>query len=153
VLAPGTAAVLAREPRILGIKDSAGDFQAFLHFLAIRESQPAFRVLQGNESLAAASLLQGGDGLVPGLANVAPALLVALREAAEKGDAATCARLQTDVEDLVSLYEQGHWLPALKAAVAMLGIGTGRPPAPLAPPTETQRRAIEAVLRRHELVR
>jgi 4-hydroxy-tetrahydrodipicolinate synthase len=153
VLAPEVAAILAREPRILGIKDSAGDFAAFQRYLAIRQTRPAFRVLQGNESLAAASLLQGADGLVPGLANIAPALLVALREAAGKGDAPTCARLQTTIEDLVSLYEQGHWLPALKAAVAELGFGTGRPPAPLAPPGEAQRQAIVAVLRRHDLLK
>jgi 4-hydroxy-tetrahydrodipicolinate synthase len=152
VLAPEVAAALAREPQVIGIKDSAGDFAAFQRYLAIRQAQPSFRVLQGNESLASASLLQGADGLVPGLANVAPALLVALREAAGKGDAPTCARLQTAVEDLVSLYEQGHWLPALKAAVAALGIGTGQPPAPLAPPGEAQRQAILAVLRRHDLL-
>jgi len=152
VLAPEIVAALAREPRILGIKDSAGDFQVFLRYLAVRQEQAAFRVLQGNEFLAAASLLQGADGLVPGLANIAPALLVALREAAGKADAPTCARLQTAVEDLASLYEQGHWLPALKAALAMLGIGTGLPPAPLAPPGEGQRQAIAAVLRRHDLL-
>jgi 4-hydroxy-tetrahydrodipicolinate synthase len=152
VLAPATAAALARDARVLGIKDSAGDFPCFLRYLAIRRDQPAFRVLQGHESLAAASLLQGGDGLVPGLANVAPALMVALREAAAKGDTPTCARLQEAVEDLAAVYAQGHWLPALKAAMALLGIGTGRPAAPLAPADEGQRQAIAAVLRRHRLV-
>ncbi len=152
VLAPATVAALARDPRILGIKDSAGDFPCFLRYLAVRRDQPAFRVLQGHESLAAASLLQGGDGLVPGLANVAPALLVALRDAAAKGDAPACARLQEAIEDLATLLAHGHWLPALKAAVALLGIGTGRPAAPLAPADEDQRQAIAAVLRRHRLV-
>jgi len=152
VLAAETVATLARDRRVLGIKDSAGDFAVFLGYLGVRRAQPAFRVLQGNEHLAAASLLQGGDGLVPGLANVAPALLVALREAAAKGDAAACARLQVALEDLATLHEQGHWLPALKAAVAALGIGTGRPAPPLAPAGETERRAIAAVLRRHGLL-
>ena len=152
VLAAETVATLARDRRVLGIKDSAGDFAVFLGYLGVRRAQPAFRVLQGNEHLAAASLLQGGDGLVPGLANVAPALLVALREAAAKGDAAACARLQVALEDLATLHDQGHWLPALKAAVAALGIGTGRPAPPLAPAGETERRAIAAVLRRHGLL-
>ncbi|MGH7319975.1 MAG: dihydrodipicolinate synthase family protein, partial [Candidatus Rokuibacteriota bacterium] len=120
-LSPETAVSLARDSRVLGIKDSAGDFQAFQRFLAIKRDRPAFRVLQGNEHLAAASLLLGGDGLVPGLANVAPALLVALRQAAARDDAAACARLQGEVTDLSALYEEGHWLPALKAACAALG--------------------------------
>jgi dihydrodipicolinate synthase/N-acetylneuraminate lyase len=152
VLPASTVAALARDSRVLGIKDSAGDFSAFLRYLAIRHARPEFRVLQGNESLAAASLLQGGDGLVPGLANVAPGLLVALREAAGKGDLVACTRLQEAIEDLVTVYGQGSWLPALKAAVALLGIGSGRPLHPLAPADEGQRAAIAAILRRHRLL-
>ena len=91
-LAPATVARLAQDPRILGIKDSAGDFEAFQGFLAIKKRRAAFRVLQGNEHFASASLLLGGDGLVPGMANFAPALFVALHRAAAKGDAAACAR-------------------------------------------------------------
>jgi 4-hydroxy-tetrahydrodipicolinate synthase len=151
LLAPVTARDLARDRRVLGIKDSAGDFAAFQGFLAVRAERPDFRVLQGNEHLAAASLLQGGDGLVPGLANVAPALLVALREAAAGGDAPTCARLETAITDLATLYDQGHWLPALKAACALLGIGGGTPAAPLMPASEAERRAIATILARHGL--
>lgn len=151
-LAPETVRTLAGDPRVLGIKDSAPDFRAFQQFLAVRRQQPTFRVLQGNEALAAASLLQGADGLVPGLANVAPGLFVALREAAAKGDAATCGGLQEEIEDLALLYEQGHWLPALKAALAALGLGTGVPTAPFAPAEDGQRRAIAAILRRHRLL-
>src|SRR5204862_355940 len=80
-----------------------------------------------NEHLAAASLLHGGDGLVPGLANVAPVLLVELRAAAARGDVAGCLRAQAVVEDLGDLHTHGHWLPALKAACAMLGLGSGLP--------------------------
>jgi 4-hydroxy-tetrahydrodipicolinate synthase len=152
VLAPATVGALAADRRVLGIKDSAGDFQAFLGFLAVRRAQPAFRVLQGHESLAAASLLHGGDGLVPGLANVAPRLFVALREAAAKGDAAGCARSQEAIEDLGAIYAQGHWLPSLKAACALLGIGNGVPALPLEPAADGVRGAIAAVLRRHSLL-
>jgi 4-hydroxy-tetrahydrodipicolinate synthase len=152
-LAAETVAALAAHARVLGLKDSAGDFAAFQRFVAIRRHRPAFRVLQGHEALAAASLLQGGDGLVPGLANVAPALFVALREAAAKGDAPTCTRLQETIEDLGTLHAQGHWLPALKAACAALGFGTGVPVAPLAPADPGQRRAIVAILQRHGLLR
>src|SRR5712692_1750480 len=49
-LAPATVAALARDRRILGIKDSAGDFHAFQQFLAVKRERPDFRVLQGNES-------------------------------------------------------------------------------------------------------
>jgi 4-hydroxy-tetrahydrodipicolinate synthase len=149
VLAPATVAELARDGRILGIKDSAGDFVAFQAFLAVKASRPDFRVLQGHEHLASASLRLGGDGLVPGLANVVPALFVELRLAASRGDAAACTRIQEAVLDLCAMHEIGHWLPALKAACAMVGVGSGVPALPLVASTDAERRAIAAVLARH----
>ncbi len=151
-LAFAAVAALAREARVLGIKDSAADFEAFFRFLAVKRTRPDFRVLQGNEALATASLLQGADGLVPGMANFAPALFVALRRAAARGDAANCSHLQAQVADLWVLHEQGHWLPALKAACALCGLGNGLPSPPLTPATEAQRQAIRAILARHRLL-
>jgi len=151
VLVPGTVAELARDNRVLGIKDSAGDFVAFQAFLAVKVTRPDFRVLQGHEHLAAASLRLGGDGLVPGLANVVPARMVELRQAASRGDAATCSRLQEAILDLCAIYEVGHWLPALKAACAMIGIGSGVPSLPLVPSTDAEHRAIAVILGRHGL--
>jgi 4-hydroxy-tetrahydrodipicolinate synthase len=151
MLTPGTVAELARDSRILGIKDSAGDFVAFQAFLAIKATRADFRVLQGHEHLVAASLRMGGDGLVPGLANVVPALLVELRLAASRDDGAACTRLQGAVLDLCAIHEIGHWLPALKAACAMIGIGSGMPALPLVPSTEAECRTIAAVLARQGL--
>jgi 4-hydroxy-tetrahydrodipicolinate synthase len=152
LLSPATVGKLAEDDRVLGIKDSAGDFGAFLGFLAIRRARPGFRVLQGNEPLAAASLLQGGQGLVPGLANVAPAAFAALQKAATTGDVAEARRLQTAVDDLGSIYAlAGDWLPALKGACALLGIGNGRTAPPLEVATDEVRRGIAAVLDRHGL--
>lgn len=148
-LKPESVAQLAREARILGIKDSAGDFEAFQGFLVIQKQRADFRVLQGNEHLASASLLLGGDGLVPGMANFAPSLFVSLHRAAAAGDVAACARLQEQITDLCTLHTYGHWLPALKAACAMLGLGNGIPSSPLVPATQEQRLAIAAILARH----
>jgi len=146
VLPPATVRGLARDPRVLGIKDSAGDFEAFQALLAIKQERARFRVLQGHESLAAASLLQGADGMVPGLANVVPALFVALQAAADRGAAAECAALQRRVAALAQLYRQGPWLAALKAACALRGLGNGRPAPPLLPATAADRDAVRALL-------
>jgi 4-hydroxy-tetrahydrodipicolinate synthase len=152
-ISPTTIARLARHERVLGIKDSAANFEAFQQFLAVKQRRPTFRVLQGDESLAAASLLQGADGLVPGMANFVPRLFVSLHQAAAKGDAATCVDLQRQITDLTTLHGHGHWLPALKAACALVGLGNGRPSPPLTPASEENRRAIAAILRLHGLLR
>ncbi len=151
-LSPGTVAQLARDERVLGIKDSAGNFEAFQKFLAVKQARPTFRVLQGDESLAAASLLQGADGLVPGMSNFVPRLFVSLHQAAAKGDTATCVDLQRQITDLAALHSHGHWLPALKAACALVGLGNGIPSPPLRPATEEHRQAIASILRRHQLL-
>jgi dihydrodipicolinate synthase/N-acetylneuraminate lyase len=63
-----------------------------------------------------------------------------------------CASFQEEIEDLSRLLEQGHWLPALKAACSLLGLGSGVPAAPLLPAGDAERRAIAAILRRHRLL-
>lgn len=151
-LSPATVTRLARDERVLGIKDSAANFEAFQRFLAVKQRRLTFRVLQGDESLAAASLMQGADGLVPGMANFVPRLFVSLHQAATKGDAATCADLQRQITDLATLHGHGHWLPALKAACALVGLGNGRPSPPLSPASDEHRRAIAAILRRHRVL-
>jgi 4-hydroxy-tetrahydrodipicolinate synthase len=151
VLTPVTVGELARDSRVLGIKDSAGDFVAFQAFLALKAARADFRVLQGHERLSAASLRMGGDGLVPGIANVAPALMAELHQAATRGDAVASTRLQAAVTDLCAIYDVVHFLPALKAGCAMLGIGSGVPSLPLLPATDAERRGVAAVLARHRL--
>jgi 4-hydroxy-tetrahydrodipicolinate synthase len=149
ILSAETVGALAQDRRVLGIKDSAGDFAAFQAFVALKVRRADFRVLQGHEHLIAASLLLGADGLVPGLANVVPSLMVELRAAAARGDVATCTRLQAAVLDLCAIHQVGHWLPALKAACALIGIGSGTPALPLGPSTEAERRTVATVLARH----
>jgi dihydrodipicolinate synthase/N-acetylneuraminate lyase len=146
VLAPATVRALAGEPRILGIKDSAGDFEAFQFFVGVKKVRPDFRVLQGHEAYAAASLLQGGDGLVPGMSNYVPALFVALRRAAAVHDLKACVELQEQITALGVLHTHGHWLPALKAACEFLGLGNGIPSPPLVRAAEEERRQIRAIL-------
>jgi 4-hydroxy-tetrahydrodipicolinate synthase len=145
-LAPSMVATLAAEPRVLGIKDSAGDIEAFLEFVAIKRRRPAFKILQGSEPLMAPSLEHGGDGLIPGLANVAPQLFVALRRAAAGGDEATCRLIQERVVALKAI-ERGGWLAGLTAACAELGIGSGIPPSPYAPASDAHLTEIKAILR------
>ncbi|HEY3080698.1 MAG TPA: dihydrodipicolinate synthase family protein [Chloroflexota bacterium] len=146
--APETVGALARHDRVIGIKDSAGDAATYRRFVAVKRDRPAFRVLQGAETQAAGSLADGGDGLVPGLANVAPAHFVGIRRAAAAGDAAEADRLQEEVGALGAIYGHGAWISALKAACALLGIGLGIPARPNEPVDDAQRAAIGAVMER-----
>ncbi len=68
-------------------------------------------------------------------------------------DAVRATSLQAQVTELTRVYEQGHWLPALKGACAQLGLGNGRPAPPLEPAGDAARAAIAALLARARLAR
>ena len=151
LLAPTTVERLALHPRVLGIKDSAGNLHTFQEFLKVKSLRPGFRVLQGNEPVASSSLLLGADGLVPGMANFAPSLFVELRRVASLGDAKACTNLQAAITDLWTLHRQGHWLTALKGACSLLELSNGLPTSPLLPASDAERHAINAILERHQI--
>jgi dihydrodipicolinate synthase/N-acetylneuraminate lyase len=143
-----TVRALARSPRVLGIKDSSGDLGYFQQLVAIKQDVPTFRVLQGNEAVASASLLLGGDGLIPGYANLVPELYVELREAAARADVAGCRRLQERINGLTTLGS----IPDIKAALELMGLSGGTPALPFAPRTDEQRAQIRGVLDRYGLL-
>lgn len=149
---PQTVAMLAREPRVLGVKDSSGNLAGFQTFLAVKRERPDFRVLQGDERVMAACLLMGGDGVIAGLANVAPRLFVDLVHGAARGDVLATRHAQERITDLWTLFTPGTTLPALYTACAALGLGSGRPAAPWLPSDADEQRRITAILRRHGLL-
>ncbi len=89
---PDTVAILAAEPRVIGIKDSAGDPDTFMRFLSTKGRHPQFRVLLGDGTLMVTERLLPDDGLVPGPANIVPHLYVALHKARVAGDMTTWRR-------------------------------------------------------------
>lgn len=151
---PMTAAAVARlaaDPAVIGIKDSSGDMDLFKAHLDLRAMQ-SFRVLQGSESVMADSLRSGADGLVPGLANVAPHLFVRLVAAVRAGDEPTVRNLEAQIADLRGIYSLAPTYAAAKAACSVLGTCDRTPVAPLAPATDDQVAAIAGLLRGLDLV-
>src|SRR5205814_2513434 len=87
-----TVARLAEIPNILGVKDSSGDLQNTIEF--IRAVPERFSVLMGRDTLIYPALVFGARGAVPATANVAPALLVEIYEAFQRGDQAASKAAQ-----------------------------------------------------------
>ena len=121
VIAPETVADLLDCGSIVGIKDSAGDWQAFESLLVLRDQRPDFQVLQGAEKLSLRSLLAGADGIVPGMGNVAPRLFADLVKSVRAGDTSAAELIQQQVDALWHLHTHGFWLACLKYAVSLVG--------------------------------
>jgi len=98
--APVKAAALlkiAEDPRIIGVKDSSGDWTEVQRIILERPRED-FVILQGNQQMAAISLVMGADGLVPGFANVHPRLLADLYAAVQRGAIAEAFAIQKQVD-------------------------------------------------------
>ena len=144
-LTPAVVEALAGHPRIAGIKDSSGDWAAFDRILALRSD--GFRVLQGQERLAAVSLWAGADGLISSMANFAPRLLQALAASVlEDGRRSESLALQATIRQLATVFEQGDWLAGLKCTMRSIGWDVGEPSHGIEPYDAAQRRAVEAVV-------
>ncbi len=105
----------AHHPRIIGIKDSSGDWAHFLELVKLQSE--GFRVFQGRESLILRSLEAGAQGIVAGLANVAPALC---KEMLLRRDQATMERILEAKAELKKLSPDP--IHALKKKLFELGV-------------------------------
>jgi dihydrodipicolinate synthase/N-acetylneuraminate lyase len=144
-LTPPVVERLADHPRIVGIKDSAGDWFAFEQFLELRGD--TFSVLQGREQLAAVSLWSGADGVISAMANFAPRLLRELAAAIrQERPRAECLALQASISQLAGVFDGGNWLAGLKSTLRTMGWAVGDPSPPIPASDAAHREAIERVL-------
>ena len=127
--APETVSELARWPQVVGLKDSSGDIEYFeevrQHTLEVEE----FAMLVGPEHLLTEAIKLGGDGGVPGGANVRPELYVQLYEAAASGG--HTGTLTEQVKSLGRLYTVGNnpasaIVKGIKCALSLMGICSPR---------------------------
>src|SRR5262249_27488923 len=93
-----TLARLAQIPNILAVKDSSGSLQNPTEY--IRVVPDNFAVLQGRDTLIFPALMFGARGAVPATCNIAPALLVEIFEAFQRGDHAAAKAAQLRLNPL-----------------------------------------------------
>ena len=124
-IAPQTVAQVTGLDNLLGIKDSAGDWDNFLALLKLRSEHPEFVVFQGAEKLAAKSMLAGADGIVPGLGNLVPEWFVKIVTCVTSGDNDQAQEIQQNINDLWKLHTYDYWLVCLKYAGSLSRFGSG----------------------------
>lgn len=152
MLAAETIARIAELPNVAGLKDSSGDFTHFLRVLALLRGRNDFSVLIGSPPLGGAAVLQGADGIVPGIANLDPATMLDVYAAARARDLERLAALQQRVHRLMGLLAFGPPIVCIKTALECMGICRVHATAPFRPLSEEAREALAAALRELELV-
>ena len=111
---------IAEDPRIAGVKDSSGDW-AEVQRIILERPREDFVILQGNQQMAAISLVLGADGLVPGFANVHPRLMADLYAAVQRGATAEAFAIQAKVDAFLRIRGRAT-LHGTKLLAAHLGL-------------------------------
>ena len=118
-LTPGTVARLARHGNISGIKEATGELGRVTQLR--RACGRDFVLLSGDDLTACEFMLRGGDGVISVTANVAPAQMRALCDAARSGERLQAERIDGELGLLHrALFVESNPIP-VKWAVEQLG--------------------------------
>lgn len=123
-LLPATVASLAAHPRIVGIKEAAGDLVRVRELLTLVPR--GFAVLSGDDPTACEAVLAGARGVISVTANVVPAAVTAVMAAALRGERELALRLDADLQPLhQALSLEANPIPVKWALAEMKMINPG----------------------------
>lgn len=107
--------LLDESPTLVGMKDSSGSIDNVRMFLRLGAARPGIGLSQGDETQLVAALADGAVGIVPGTANIAPALAVALFSAMGAVDHGAAEALQKTTSRLIGMHKVAPGVPSVKA--------------------------------------
>src|SRR5947207_3329699 len=111
---------LAEIPNIVAVKEASGNLGQIMEI--IKDAPSHFRVLSGDDAMALAVVLLGGDGIVSVVSNEAPAQMSAMIGAALQSDIAKARELHYKLLPLMNInFIESNPIP-VKAALAMMGL-------------------------------
>jgi 4-hydroxy-tetrahydrodipicolinate synthase len=137
-------AKMAEYDNVVGVKDSSSDMR--LMQALISAAGDRISILAGSGNMVFPTLASGGHGGIVAVANVAPSRCVEIYEKFIRGDLKGAREAQADVLVLNDLVTKQYGVPALKAAMNLLGLSGGYPRRPLLPVSERVTEELKRVL-------
>jgi 4-hydroxy-tetrahydrodipicolinate synthase len=145
-LADETVARLAELPRVIGLKDAAGDVTRPARLRPLVGAD--FRLLCGDDALAFPYVAQGGDGCISVTSNVAPGLCRNMFLAWAHGQSVRAQRLARPIAQLTAaLFRESDPAP-VKYALALFGLMSPRVRLPLVELSDQTRAELGGILLR-----
>ena len=130
-LDPETVGKLAREvENIRYIKDSSGDMGQATQL--IHRHREHITTIIGADNLILAALTEGATAVMAGTANLVPREIVAVHRAVAAGDFAAAQAEWNRIYPLIDAILSAPYVPAVKAALKVLGLPIGTPRRPTA---------------------
>ncbi len=144
-LEPATVARLSAITNIVGVKEASGNVTQMAE---ICHRVPAeFIVLSGDDALTLPLMAIGGRGIISVASNEAPAEMVQMVEAAERGDFAAARRWHQKLFPLMQINFVESSPGPVKFAMSAMGLCEESYRLPLVPPRRESQDRIIAVLR------
>ncbi|MCM3878227.1 MAG: 4-hydroxy-tetrahydrodipicolinate synthase [Thermoanaerobaculia bacterium] len=141
---PETVLELAKDPRIVAVKEASGSLDQACEILRARPA--GFAVLSGEDSLAVPMIACGAEGVIAVVSNEAPALYAELIAAALGGKRARASELQARIFPLMKAnFRESNPIPA-KWALERLGLVGGTLRLPLVPLSPAHHKPMEEAL-------
>jgi 4-hydroxy-tetrahydrodipicolinate synthase len=129
-LTPDTVGELAREVgNIRYIKDTSADMAQAGQL--IHNHGDVISTFVGWDSLLLAALTEGAAGVMAGTANVMPAHLVSIHRALDASDLGRARREWAQIYPVMDAIMSAPFIPAVKTALAAVGVPVGAPRRPL----------------------
>jgi 4-hydroxy-tetrahydrodipicolinate synthase len=135
---------LAEHPRIVGVKEASANLEQIMTI--VRDRPEGFAVLSGDDSWTLAIMGVGGDGVISVASNEVPEVMVALCDAARRGDMATAREIHERYLELFRVNFVTTSPAPVKAAMAEMGLITDALRMPMLPLDEPNRARVRAVL-------
>lgn len=136
---------LTEVDNIVGIKDSSGNMRQIQEL--IRLVGDKISVLAGSGNMIYPTLVSGGHGAVVAVANVAPSLTGKIYDAYVSADQKTARETQLNILPLNNFLTKLHGIPAIKAALDMMGKIGGYPRKPFTVLGKERRDELKSLLK------
>lgn len=141
---PWVVAQLAEYDNVVGVKDSSGDMRQMQ--LLLNMAGDKISILSGVGNLIYPNLASGGQGGVAAVANIVPSRCVEIYERFLRGDPRGSREAQAEIIVLNDFVTRLHGVPAIKAAMNLLGQRGGYPRRPLLPISERLMEELKRIL-------
>ncbi|MFA6125779.1 MAG: dihydrodipicolinate synthase family protein [Bacteroidales bacterium] len=139
-----TILAIADHPNIIGLKDSGGNIAKMGEI--VEKAKPGFQVLAGSAGFLLPALSIGAVGGIMALANIAPQQCIDIHHFYLSGQLEKSRLLQISMITLNNMVTREQGVPALKAAMDLIGLFGGSCREPILPLPDHLRKNLAVLL-------
>ena len=147
---PETCKELSKIENIVAIKEASGNISQVAKIASLCQDDLA--IYSGNDDQIIPVLSLGGKGVISVLSNVMPKYTHDMTKKYLEGNVEQATKMQLEVIDLIdALFIEVNPIPA-KYALNLMGYNFGRPRLPLVELSDKNKKLIEEVMKKHQLI-